>query len=129
MLHKCLERSFTCCHQTLTSRLVQYFLSLVCVGSSGRVRFSDLEPGTYWLRVAATNYNGDRAIDRRRILISSDPSFCTAHLINGGVTVEGGGTATVEFTGDGPVERFSCSLDRGEAFTCECQGTISEAPR
>lgn len=68
--------------------------------------------------MAATNHREDRAIDRRRIVISSDPTFCTAHLINDGVTVEGGG-AMVEFVGDGPTDVFSCSLDREEAFTCE----------
>ncbi len=86
-------------------------------GSSGSVQFDDLEPGRYWVRVTAQNHREDRSKVRRRIVISSDPSFCTAHLINGGVSVEAG-RAAIEFAGDGPAERFSCSLDRGEEFTC-----------
>ena len=70
------------------------------------------------LRVAAANSKEDRAIERRRFEISSDPSFCTTHLINGGVTVRGD-TATVEFTGTGPAETFRCRLDAEPAFTCK----------
>ncbi len=69
--------------------------------------------------MAAENFKEDRVKVRRRIVISSDPSFCTAHLINGGVSVEEG-MAVVEFAGIGPAEGFTCTLDRGEAFTCEC---------
>jgi len=57
------------------------------------------------------------AVERRRFEISSDPSFCTTHLINGGVTVRGN-TATVEFAGMGPAETFSCRLDTDLAFAC-----------
>ena len=40
------------------------------------------------------------------------------HLINDGVTVNGG-TATVEFTGSGPTASFLCNLD-GHGFSpCE----------
>ena len=86
-------------------------------GSSGSVLFTDLAPGRYVLRVAATNSKEDRAIERRRFEISSDPSFCTTHLINTGVTVRGD-TATVEFAGTGPAGTFSCRLDAEPAFTC-----------
>ena len=87
-------------------------------GSSGSVSFTDLAPGRYVLRVAATNSKEDRAIERRRFEISSDPSFCTTHLINGGVTVRGD-TATVEFAEMGPVEMFRCRLDTEPAFVCK----------
>jgi len=93
-------------------------------GSSGSVSFTDLAPGRYVLRVAATNSKEDRAIERRRFEISSDPSFCTTHLINGGVTVRGN-TATVEFAGTGAAEMFSCRLDTGPAFACTYQMHIS----
>jgi len=86
-------------------------------GSSGSVSFTDLAPGRYVLRVAATNNKEDRAIERRRFEISSDPSFCTTQLINGGVTVRGK-TAAVEFVGTGPAEMFSCRLDTEPAFAC-----------
>ena len=99
-----------------------YIIEPVCAiyttGSSGSVVFTDLEPGRYWLRISATNYGGDRDIVRRKMEISSDPSFCTAHLINNGVTVEDG-RAIVEFAGDGPAEAYVCSLDREKAFPCE----------
>ena len=87
-------------------------------GSSGNVSFTDLAPGKYVLRVAATNSREDRAIERRRFEISSDPSFCTTHLINEGVTVSGD-TATVEFAGIGPAETFRCKLDTEPAFACK----------
>ena len=87
-------------------------------GSSGNVSFTDLAPGKYVLRVAAINSREDRAIERRRFEISSDPSFCTTHLINGGVTVSGD-MATVEFAGTGPAETFRCKLDTEPAFKCK----------
>ena len=87
-------------------------------GSSGSVSFTDLDPGRYVLRVAAANSKEDRAIERRRFEISSDPSFCTTHLINGGVTVRGD-TATVEFAEMGPTEMFRCRLDTEPAFVCK----------
>ena len=87
-------------------------------GSSGSVSFTGLAPGKYVLRVAATNSKEDRVIERRRFEISSDPSFCTTHLINGGVTVRGS-TVTVEFAGTGPAEMFRCRLDANTAFTCK----------
>ena len=93
-------------------------------GSSGSVSFTDLAPGRYVLRVAATNSKEDRVIERRRFEISSDPSFCTTHLINGGVTVWGN-TATVEFAGTGPAEMFNCRLDTKPAFACTYQMHIS----
>ena len=92
---------------------------LITPGSSGNVVFTDLEPGRYVLRVAAVNSKEDRAIERRSFEITSDPSFCTVHLINNGVTVSDGGGATVEFTGTGPAEGFSCRLDREKAFNCK----------
>ena len=87
-------------------------------GSSGNVSFTDLAPGKYVLRVAATNSREDRAIERRSLEISSDPSFCTTHLINGGVIVSGD-MATVEFAGTGPAEKFRCKLDTEAAFACK----------
>ena len=92
-------------------------------GSSGNVSFTDLAPGKYVLRVAATNSKEDRAIERRRFEISSDPSFCTTHLINGGVTVSGD-MATVEFAGTGPAETFRCKLDTKPAFACKLKLTL-----
>ena len=92
-------------------------------GSSGNVSFTDLAPGKYVLRVAATNSREDRAIERRSFEISSDPSFCTTHLINGGVTVSED-MATVEFAGTGPAETFRCKLDTEPAFACKLKLTL-----
>ena len=69
------------------------------------------------LQVAANNSREDRAIERRSFEVTSDSSFCTTHLINGGVTVRGD-TATVEFAGTGPAETFRCKLDTEPAFAC-----------
>ena len=92
-------------------------------GSSGSVSFTDLAPGRYVLRVAAANSKEDRVIERRRFEISSDPSFCTTHLINGGVTVRGD-TATVEFAEMGPAEMFRCRLDTEPAFACKYSNVL-----
>ena len=73
--------------------------------------------------MAATNSREDRAIERRSFEITSDPSFCTTHLINGGVTVRGD-TATVEFAGTGPAETFRCKLDTEPAFACKLKLTL-----
>ena len=73
--------------------------------------------------MAATNSREDRAIERRSFEITSDPTFCTIHLINGGVTVSGD-IATVEFTGTGPAETFRCKLDTERAFACKLKLTL-----
>ena len=89
-----------------------------CSGSSGSVSFTDLDPGHYVLQVTATNSREDRAIERRRLEISSDPSFCTIHLINRGAMVSRD-VATVEFAGTGLAKSFSCKLDTKPPFTCK----------
>ena len=89
-----------------------------CSGSSGSVSFTDLDPGQYVLQVTATNSREDRAIERRRLEISSDPSFCTIHLINRGAVVSGD-IATVEFAGTGLANSFSCKLDTKPPFACK----------
>ena len=50
-------------------------------------------------------------------MISSDPSFCTAHLVNDGATVSDKETI-IEFSENGPAEEFFCTLDRSVTFSC-----------
>ena len=70
------------------------------------------------LQVTATNSREERAIVRRRLEISSDPSFCTIHLINRGAMVSRD-IATVEFAGTGLAKSFSCKLDTKPPFACK----------
>lgn len=86
--------------------------------------FSDLEEGTYSLRVIA-RIEGDeleRAIASTKVTVTSGAA-CAAHLINDGVSVFGA-RATMEFTSSGlPVFEFRCSLDGVELETCKCNST------
>lgn len=94
-------------------------LALTCTGSSGSVRYTNLEPGRYTLRVAAGESRAERGIERRNFEIPPDNTYCTTHLINEGVSVGFGGQVTVEFASVGPVEEFMCRLDSQEQFSCE----------
>ena len=88
-------------------------------GSSGRVEFSGLKEGVYTLKVLATNRKPDKEIIRTRFEVTADPNRCTLHLINNGVTVTAD-TATVEFSGRGPVEEYWCRVNKKEYFVCTC---------
>ena len=70
------------------------------------------------LSIAAANPGGDSDRERREFEISSDPSFCTAHLVNDGVTVNGEETV-IEFAGNAPAKAFFCALDRSTTFHCK----------
>ena len=70
----------------------------------------------------ATNRVPDKEFIRSRFEITDDPERCTLHLINDGVTVTGD-SATVEFTGRGPIDGYYCSLDRMELFKCKLKPT------
>ena len=86
-------------------------------GSNGHVQFSDLDPGFYTLKVIAANQIPDKELIRRRFYISDDPTHCSVHLINSGVTVAEG-NVTVEFSGVGPATGFKCKLDREKYYPC-----------
>ena len=88
-------------------------------GSSGSVRFTDLDPGRYNLRVAAGESRVERGIERRKFEIPPNENYCTTHLINEGITVGFGGQITVEFAGVGPSTEFMCRLDQQPQFSCE----------
>ena len=95
------------------------YSKLCCVtGSSGHVVFSSLMPGVYTLRVVATNRRPDKEFIKRRFEVTNDTERCTLHLINDGVTVAGD-SATVEFSGRGPVRGFRCQLDKMEYDECK----------
>ena len=51
-------------------------------------------------------------------IYTANPNTCTVHLINDGVTVDGG-TATVEFASTGPTTTFQCSVDGQSLSACE----------
>ena len=89
------------------------------IGSSGSVRYTNLEPGKYTLRVAAGERREEKGIERRKFEIPSDNNYCATHLINEGVIGGFGGQVTVEFASVGPAVEFMCRLDRQELFSCE----------
>ena len=66
----------------------------------------------------------DRATATRKIEIGSEFGFCSTHLINDGVTVDGS-TVTVEFDSVGLALSFSCQLDAQPSFSCECMNNIT----
>ena len=82
------------------------------------MNFTNLESGSYVLKIIASNSNVDKATARRRFEINTDPAFCTLHLINRGVTINGN-RATVEFIGTEPAETFLCKVDNQEPFICK----------
>ena len=93
-------------------------MSFDVTGSSGHAVFSSLIPGVYTLRVVATNRYPDKEFITRRFEVTTDAERCTLHLINDGVTVTGD-SATVEFTGRGPVKDCRCQLDKMEFYECK----------
>ena len=92
---------------------------VIITGSSGSVRYTNLEPGRYTFRVAAGQGRDEKGIERRYFEIPSDDTSCTTHLINEGVIVGFGGQVTVEFASVGPAVEFMCRLDGQERFLCE----------
>ena len=93
-------------------------MSFDVTGSSGHAVFSSLVPGVYTLRVVATNRHPDKGFIKCRFEVTTDAERCTLHLINDGVTVTGD-SATVEFTGRGPVKGYHCQLDKMEFYECK----------
>ena len=88
------------------------------------MKYSDLEPGIYTLRVVAANLKPDKEFIKRRFEITNDTQRCTLHLINDGITVTGD-SATVEFTGRGPIEEYYCRTNRDDYYLCEYASSMS----
>lgn len=94
--------------------------SCIHIGSSGQVSFPNLDDGHYSLRLVARAGTSERTVVRRILTVNTDGSACGAHLINDGVTVNGG-RATVEFSSSGlQVSEFQCSLDNAPPDICKC---------
>ena len=68
--------------------------------------------------MSAINNRTDEVKTRRRFEISDDPTYCTTHLINDGVTVDGD-NVTVEFAGIGSAASHVCKLDSRDSFICK----------
>ena len=68
--------------------------------------------------MSAINNKTDGVQIRRQFEITDDPTYCTTHLINDGVAVNGN-NVTVEFTGIGPATSHTCRLDHHDSFTCK----------
>ena len=68
--------------------------------------------------MSAYNTKLDVVEESRMVPVSFDTSFCSVHLINDGVRVDGG-NLTVEFVGRGPATTFKCSVDRKNGVLCE----------
>lgn len=80
--------------------------------------FSDLEDGSYQLRVIA-RIETERGIAATTLRVSTDDSSCAAHLVDEGVSVFQA-RASVEFSSSGlPVSEFQCALDSLDPVPCE----------
>lgn len=89
-------------------------------GSSGHVSFSGIIPGKHVLRIIAQNSRQDRMVVRRFFAAPSNLTGCSPYLINDGVTVQGNGSARVEFAAIGqPSKSFLCRLDQQTTVPCE----------
>ena len=122
-MHTCVKFLLSNCsanasHDTSITVLILYLLC--SPGSSGHVSFSGLQPGLYVLRVHAFNSRADVRKIKREFVITSNPSYCSAVLINRGVVLsQNSSIATVEVKVYGPALQVSCRLDGGEEFSCE----------
>ena len=103
---------------------------IIIAGSFGRMTFSDLDDGSYQLRVIARieeqemeseeeEEEVERGIASRSLTVSSGAA-CAVHFINAGVSISGR-RAVVEFSSSGlPVSEFMCTHDNGAPKICEC---------
>ena len=97
------------------------FVCLPVIGSSGQVSIPAIPDGCHILRVVARSGEGsERAEVSRRLTVSTEgTTACGAHLLNDGVSVNGG-RATIQFSSSGiPVSGFMCSLDNAPLESCE----------
>ena len=71
--------------------------------------------------VKATVVTG-RETSSTQTRVRYDPSdtACSAHFINRGLTFASGGMASGEFTGVGPVDSFTCTLNN-DVLTEQCE--------
>ena len=82
-------------------------------GSSGIVRYTNIPPGVYKLRVVAWDpVRKERAVIRNKILVHKDDTFCAVLKTNNGVIIGGNNNVTVGFSGAGQTTGFQCILDK-----------------
>ena len=97
-------------------------------GSSGFVRYTNIPPGYYKLRVVAWDpVRKERAVIRNRVLVHRDDRFCTVVKTNNGVTIGRNNNVTVEFSGTGRTTGFQCILDKQRPYfecTLLCSFTL-----
>ena len=99
------------------SFLLFFSLFSLLPGSSGFVRYTDISPGVYKLRVVAWDLvRNERAVIRNRILVHRDDTFCAVVKKNNGLTIGRNNNVTVEFTGTGRTTGFQCILDKQRPY-------------
>ena len=90
-------------------------------GSSGFVRYTNIPPGYYKLRVVAWDpVRKERAVIRNRVLVHRDNRFCAVLKTNNGLTIGRNNNVTVEFSGTGRTTGFQCILDKQRPYF-ECR--------
>jgi len=68
--------------------------------------------------VVASNSREDKVVERREIEINADSDFCTIHLINDGVKVNGD-SVEVYFAGMGSTDSYYCWMKNNRmGFNC-----------
>ena len=86
-------------------------------GSSGFVRYTNIPPGYYKLRVVGWDpVRNERAVIRNRILVHRDDTFCAVVKKNNGLTIGRNNNVTVEFSGTGRTTGFQCILDKQRPY-------------
>lgn len=103
----------------LITRTVAIIGIIILPGSSGRFSVSGLLDGSYSLRLVARSGDEERAVVSRTLTVSTRGTTCRAHLLNEGITVNGGRVA-IEFSSSGiSVHGFRCSLNNAPFESCK----------
>ena len=98
-------------------------------GTNGNAIFTNIrQKGTHYVKATVVTGRGSVKIERK-VRVNPDPTACSVHLINRGVSIAetGGGRATAEFVGVGPIDSFRCVLN-GVTLSndCECHAATGD---